>query len=89
MNIDIEIYIKKIIDFFETNPNDLSTLIGEINKERFYLEIKNKILDNAQKTKDFEITRNQMIDIVVTLTGKTKKQVNTIPSSEFGPIYYN
>ena len=36
MNIDIEIYMKNFITFFEKNPNDLMELIGVDFKDDFY-----------------------------------------------------
>lgn len=73
MNIDVEIYLNKIINFFENNPNDLSDLIGEINKNRFYEEIKTTTYINFNEKKEVELTRNQLIEIVLKLTKNSKK----------------
>ena len=32
-NVDIEIYISNLINFFEKNPNDLLVLIGDLQKD--------------------------------------------------------
>ena len=34
-NVDIEIYLNQLINFFENNPNDLMTLIGDLQKDDF------------------------------------------------------
>jgi len=39
MNIDVEIYIKNFINFFENNPNELIDLIGNELKEVFYKKV--------------------------------------------------
>ena len=41
-NIDCEIYIKQLITFFEKNPGDLMTLIGDVQKEEFYKKLREK-----------------------------------------------
>jgi hypothetical protein len=64
-NVDIEIYISNLIRFFETNPNDLLILIGEIQKEEFYTKLREKSEDNHKKGLDIILTREQIINIVV------------------------
>jgi len=46
--IDVEIYVKKLIDFFENNPNDLMNLIGDKNKKLFYDEIRKTAFGNYE-----------------------------------------
>ena len=51
-NVDCEIYISQLVTFFETNPNDLLTLIGDIQKEEFYTKLREKSEDNHKKGLD-------------------------------------
>lgn len=67
MNVDVEIYMKTFINFFENNPNDLMDLIGDKLKEKFYDRVKNQALKNIDKGEDPALTRPQLIDIVVNL----------------------
>ena len=73
--IDIDIYVSQIIKFFESNPNELILLIGDIDKELFYEHLKEDIVKNDDEKGDPTLTRQQMIDIVVKLHGGTKKDV--------------
>lgn len=66
-NVDIEIYISNLIRFFETNPNDLMQLIGEIQKEKFYTKLKEKSEENFKNGLDIILTREQIIDIVLNM----------------------
>lgn len=66
-NVDIEIYISNLIRFFETNPNDLMQLIGEIQKEEFYTKLKEKSEENFKNGLDIILTREQIIDIVLNM----------------------
>ena len=75
--IDIDIYVSQIIKFFESNPNELMLLIGDIDKELFYEHLKVDIVKNDDEKGDPTLTRQQMIDIVVKLHGGTKKDVET------------
>jgi hypothetical protein len=72
MNVDVEIYINNIINFFENNPNDLSILIGDFNKEKFYDEIKLAAYRNYRDNKEVELTKKQLIEIVLKLTKHDK-----------------
>ena len=73
--IDIDIYVSQIIKFFESNPNELMLLIGDIDKELFYEHLKVDIVKNDDEKGDPTLTRQQMIDIVVKLHGGTKKDI--------------
>ena len=48
-NIDCEIYISQLITFFENNPNDLMSLIGEVQKEEFYDALREQCETNSKK----------------------------------------
>jgi len=66
-NIDCEIYIKQLISFFENNPGDLMQLIGNVQKEDFYLKLREKSEKNVDDGLDHVLSRQQMIDIVLEL----------------------
>jgi hypothetical protein len=66
-NVDCEIYIKQVISFFENNPNDLMDLIGEVQKNEFYDKIRERCENNVDEDKDYVLTRQQMIEIVLEL----------------------
>jgi len=34
--IEVDIYMNQLVSFFEKNPNDLISLIGELQKDDFY-----------------------------------------------------
>jgi hypothetical protein len=96
MNIlDVEIYIKQFIDFFEKNPNDLIDLIGDSLKEEFYSEAKEQSTKNYNDGNDVTLTRQQLIDIVVKLkkthqNNTSEKVINKIfQNTKYGLIYLN
>ena len=39
MNIDVQIYISQIKTFFEENPNELVSLIGDTDPNKFFVEM--------------------------------------------------
>lgn len=96
-NVDIEIYVSQLISFFENNPNDLMELIGNLQKEEFYLMLRQKCEENHKKGEDIVLTKNQIIEIVVELkipelTEKLNpKQVveGFIQKTKFGDIILN
>ena len=71
-NIDAQIYYKKIVDFFENNPSQLHTLIGDKDKNLFYLKIKNKIQENSTKSSEFELSKTEMANLIFELFQETK-----------------
>jgi hypothetical protein len=70
MNIDVEIYIKNFINFFENNPNELLQLIGDTLKEVFYDNVKEQCYKNLDNGEDITLTQKQLMDICVILNGK-------------------
>lgn len=72
MNIDVEIYIKNFINFFEKNPNELMELIGEDLKEVFYEKVKEVCYKNLEAGNELIPTRSQLIDVVVSMKKKPK-----------------
>lgn len=66
-NVDIEIYVSQLINFFENNPNDLIDLIGDVQKDEFYQKVREKCEENVKKGDDIVLTKDQIIDIVIEL----------------------
>jgi len=77
MNIDVEIYIKNFINFFENNPNELIDLIGNELKEVFYKKVEEQCYKNLDNGDDIVLTQKQLIEIVVDIK-KVKPDVNVL-----------
>jgi len=91
-NVDIEIYISNLITFFENNPNDLLTLIGDLQKDEFYKKLREQSEKNLEEGKDIVLSREQIINIVVDLKipdMKYNKLDKVIQKTKFGDIILN
>jgi hypothetical protein len=91
-NIDIEIYISNLISFFENNPNDLISLIGDLQKNEFYEKLKQQSEKNFDEGKDIILSREQIVNIVVELKIPDIKNKNIdkiIHKTKFGDIILN
>ena len=77
-NVDAEIYLNNLIGFFEKNPNDLNNLIGETNKEKFFMEVRIAVYQNFDKGEDITLTQKQLLDILVKIHGKNTKAVEVM-----------
>ena len=94
-NIDVEIYITNLISFFENNPNDLIDLIGSLQKDEFYQKLRQRSETNYDEGKDFVLTRDQIIEIVLELkvpeiVSKEKIDISKIiQKTSFGDIILN
>lgn len=93
--VEVDIYMNQLISFFENNPNDLMDLIGNENKSDFYKRVKEQCFINLDKGDDVSLTKQQLIDIVVDMKGKTnpKSDILTIQGkflkTKFGDIFLN
>jgi len=88
MNLDVEIYLSNFKDFFKRNPNDLLELIGETDEQKFFELVEEKVIKNHEKGEQFELTKNQVIEIIIDLK-KSKIVDNTIIETNFGKIFLN
>lgn len=93
-NLEIEIYISQLINFFENNENDLINLIGDLQKELFYENLKKECEKNLKDGKDIVLTRKQIIDVIVNLKipEPDHKQFDLskiIQKTKFGDIILN
>ena len=94
-NVDIEVYISNLINFFEKNPNDLLVLIGDLQKYEFYVKLKERAISNFEKGQDYILTKSQIVDVVLELKlpiiKKEKKPYieKIIQRTKFGDIILN
>ena len=73
-NVECEIYISNMVNFFEKNPNDLIDMIGNEDKQRFYDKIREYVYKNFENGEEVTLTQKQLIEIVLDLNNKTKKK---------------
>jgi hypothetical protein len=92
-NVDIDIYISQVVKFFEKNPNELFILIGNLDKGVFFERIKHKATENHINGEDVNLTRAQMIDIVVNMHKENdileEKPKTIFLSTKYGEICLN
>jgi hypothetical protein len=65
-NVECEIYISNMVNFFEKNPNDLIDMIGNEDKQRFYDKIREYVYKNFENGEDVPtllINRNKFTPI--------------------------
>ena len=92
MNIDVQIYISQIKTFFDENPNELVSLIGDTDPEKFFIEMEKMALMNHEKGEDVQLTQKQMLEILVELNKEERMVIDTfapISETKFGTIYLN
>jgi hypothetical protein len=77
MNIDVEIYIKNFVNFFESNPNELMDLIGDTLKEVFYDKVKEQCYKNLDNGEEITLTQKQLIEIVMDIK-RVKPDINIL-----------
>ena len=66
-NLDVDIYINQFKGFFEKNPNDLMSLIGEVQADEFFNKVEEQCYKNLENGSDITVTKQQLIDIVLEL----------------------
>lgn len=92
MKVDVDIYVSQVIRFFETNPNELKLLIGNLNKDDFFYKVKETALKNHDNGDDAQLTRKQLLELVVEMNNefKQKNKIDTIYyDTIYGPICLN
>jgi hypothetical protein len=95
-NLEVDIYINQIKGFFEKNPESLKELIGDLNKEKFYDNVKKIAIKNYEENEDVTLSKEQMLNIVVEMYNELKKESQTKSNVEkvfenfhFGKICLN
>lgn len=89
--VDVDIYIAQLIKFFEDNPTDLNQIIGDLDSEKFYEEVREQAKTNIEKGEEVQLTQNQILNIVVKLSRERaeKNSDKTFFYTKFGPICLN
>jgi len=65
MNVDVEIYVSQFKTFFKENPEEFRGLIGKGDPDEFFLEVRQAAIDNLENGEDIELTRKQLIAVVL------------------------
>lgn len=89
--VDVDIYIAQLIKFFKENPTDLNQIIGDLDSEKFYQEVRIQAKENIEKGDHVQLTQNQILNIVVKLS-RERAEKNTDKTyffTKFGPICLN
>jgi hypothetical protein len=82
-NLDVEIYMTNFKKYFENNPDQLTQLIGDIEKERFFDGVRKIVEENStQEDKALEPTRKQLIGLLLDLNGVTTNIEKVLPFME-------
>ena len=91
MNVDVQIYLSNFKSFFKNNPNDLINLIGDGDKDKFFELVQESVIENYEKGEDLELTKKQLIDIMLILTKDRveEKVENFILKGPYGDIFLN
>jgi hypothetical protein len=91
MNVDVQIYLSNFKSFFNNNPNDLINLIGDGDKDKFFELVEGSVTENYDKGEDLELTKKQLIDIMLILTKDRveEKVENFILKGPYGDIILN
>lgn len=91
MNVDVQIYLSNFKSFFNNNPNDLINLIGDGDKDKFFELVEGAVIQNYDKGEDLELTKKQLIDIMLILTKDRveEKVENFILKGPYGDIFLN
>ena len=73
------------------NPNDLISLIGDNDKDEFYRLVETAVIENYNKGEDLELTKKQLIDIMLILTkDRVEEKVESfILKGPYGNIFLN
>jgi|TARA_R110000868_G_scaffold211918_1_gene461930 hypothetical protein len=66
-NVDVDIYVNQFISFFDKNPEELKILIGDVDKNEFYLKVTEQCYVNVENGEEISLTRPQILKIIVKL----------------------
>ena len=72
-NLEVDLYITQFRGFFDKNPNELMSLIGDVLAEDFFKRVEEQCYKNLEQGNEVSVTRQQLIDIIVNL--KSEKSV--------------
>ena len=83
-NVDVDIYVNQFISFFDKNPEELKMLIGNVDKDDFYLKVTEQCYTNVEKGEDPSLTRPQILEIIVKLR---KSEITITEETKIYEIY--
>lgn len=93
MSVEVQIYVSNFVKFFTENPNELAAVIGQANPDEFFVEVEKTAYENFDKGEDVELTRKQMIDIVLKLNHMAPEEEEMVSEPIFqtswGDIFLN
>jgi len=91
MDVDVQIYLSNLKQFFKNNPNDLMELIGNSNQDMFFELVEKQVLENQKGEDGLELTKKQIIDIVLILTkDRDQEKIESfIMKGPYGNIFLN
>ncbi len=94
MNVDVQIYVSNFVKFFTNNPNELKNLIGVAEPESFFTKVEEVANKNFDKGEDVELTRKQMIGVILELNQmQPKEEVESLVEpyfeTSYGKIFLN
>lgn len=93
--LDVDIYMNNIIRFFDNNPEDLFTLIGNLDKSMFYGKVREQAVDNDKIGDGIELTQRQFVELIAKMHGvekkpeETEKNISIFFKGKFGDICLN
>ena len=96
-NLEVDLYITQFRGFFDKNPNELMSLIGEVLAEDFFKRVEEQCYKNLENGNEVSVTRQQLIDIIVDLKSEEsefEKDLNksfkrVFEHTKFGDICLN
>lgn len=93
MSVEVQIYVSNFVKFFKENPKELASVIGQGKPDDFFSEVEKAAYENYEKGEDVELTRQQMIDIVLRINDmepmKEEEVIGPILETSFGQIFLN
>ena len=95
MNIDVEIYVSQFKTFFKDNPEEFRGLIGQGDPDDFFFEVRQAVMDNIENGEDMELTRKQLIAVVLKINQmnpseeEVEKKLEPFMDHPMGKIWLN
>lgn len=86
-NIDVDIYVTQLKKFFKDNPSDLTAIIGDLDSDLFYEEVRNQATFNFESGEDVQLTQTQILNIIVKLNSLKRNPL--FIQTKFGEICLN
>lgn len=74
MNIEVEIYVSNLKTFFNTNREELYTLIPRGYEDMFFDKIREYSIVNYEKGEDIYLTKDQMLSICIDINMQHKSK---------------